>query len=566
MTLRSIHDPKVNSLNGKHVAMRIGLGLARRLLFLAILFTCCVANAMDMPSYDLTSLVYLSTDIVVANISGDRQHTFIATVSETLHGSIKPGERLETLTPFLSFFYPMKDGLRVILFLDRRPIKYDFLYEELATSPFAVPPSGVYLIDGEERVHVYRQENNPGGYIASGYSEFSKQVAPGQSARVYPTLGEIRAEIAASVKAVDAVRPLLEKTATPADVPTLLKLVDRTSPSRDNCELRMAKAITDQVISQIQQFNDADTLLRAITLLGTDAVSFEVPRDGKIDPVFAASRERYLLRVMADRNQDTAVRRMAAQALINSYSHVRGGYEVPLQLDDPAVVDADSAREIRVVTKGILDDENQDEYLRALCVHFLSLGQPVDVDEARQVYARTNSEVVKYAIEVAFQKVSQGLYQSLKPASRMDPSIVDVEDVCGCDERSQGPPLFIESFHLASVDSEWQFIPVFEDLKTGLQFHLKGTHLGTYWNTAFDGQAELILGKLSDVPPGVYSLFLEDSRNDNTPGTGKYAEHDYGTGYGIRVRVRESASGKEVEVLQPALHTEFESGMPGELR
>src|SRR5260370_30181329 len=76
--------------------------------------------AMTMLHYDLASLVFLSTDIVIANISESADHKFAATVTESLHGALKPGDRLDTLTPFLSFFPPMQTRIRVVLFLDPR--------------------------------------------------------------------------------------------------------------------------------------------------------------------------------------------------------------------------------------------------------------------------------------------------------------------------------------------------------------------------------------------------------------------------------------------------------------
>lgn len=109
-------------------------------------FLCASASdAMDMPHYDINSLVYMSTDIVIANLSEDGPHKFTASVTETLRGSLRPSDRLDTLSPFLTYFRPMEDGMRLVLFLDRRPRQYDFLHSDAAKSPFAVPPSGVLL-------------------------------------------------------------------------------------------------------------------------------------------------------------------------------------------------------------------------------------------------------------------------------------------------------------------------------------------------------------------------------------------------------------------------------------
>ena len=80
---------------------------------------------MDMPHYDVHSLVYMSTDIVVASLAEDAQQRFTAAVTETLYGALRPNERLDKLTPFLTHFRPMEDRMRVILFLDRRPHPYE---------------------------------------------------------------------------------------------------------------------------------------------------------------------------------------------------------------------------------------------------------------------------------------------------------------------------------------------------------------------------------------------------------------------------------------------------------
>jgi len=50
---------------------------------------------MDLPHYDLESLVYLSTDIVVADLSKDSHGNFTATVTEALLGSLQPGKKLD---------------------------------------------------------------------------------------------------------------------------------------------------------------------------------------------------------------------------------------------------------------------------------------------------------------------------------------------------------------------------------------------------------------------------------------------------------------------------------------
>src|SRR5260370_42550558 len=126
--------------------------------------------------------------------------------------------------------------MRVVLFLDRRPHQYDFFNSEAAKSPFAVPPSGVYLIDEYDHVHEYYQQNNPGPYVAQHYSYFIEETVPTKEQDLaLPSLAEVEAQITETVKSVYRVRSLLERTATPEDFPAFLRLIDSTAPNESHC-------------------------------------------------------------------------------------------------------------------------------------------------------------------------------------------------------------------------------------------------------------------------------------------------------------------------------------------
>jgi hypothetical protein len=192
---------------------------------------------MDLPHYELDSLVYLSTDIVLADISKDTRGNFTATVTEALYGSLQPGVKLDALTPFLMFFQPLNDGQKVILFLDRRAHQYDFFHQDAAKSPFAVPPSGAYLIDEYGHVHEYFQQNNPGPYVAQGYTFFfdERQVPTEKDDLTLPSLQEVKGQIAAALKSVIPVRNFLDQPTKAADVPALMKLLVARPRVRETC-------------------------------------------------------------------------------------------------------------------------------------------------------------------------------------------------------------------------------------------------------------------------------------------------------------------------------------------
>jgi len=249
-------------------SLQISKGCLIIVFVLQILLAPLASRAMDMPSYDEVSLVYMSTDSVIADLSEDSKQEFTATIVETLYGPLQSGDKLNTLTPFLTYFYPMKDGMRVVLFLDRHPQTYDFLHSA-AKSPFAIPPSGVYLIGHFQHVHRYFQMNNPGPYVAAGYSKFPKaQESAKEDDLKFPSLVDERAKIAESIRTVEPIRALLDKTATRDDAPALLNLVDRSSGSRENCGLRMAPAIAERATERIRSLNDPSLLLQAHVLAG----------------------------------------------------------------------------------------------------------------------------------------------------------------------------------------------------------------------------------------------------------------------------------------------------------
>jgi hypothetical protein len=262
-----------------------------RLIAVLILLVTPASDAMNMPHYDIDSLVFMSTDIVVAKLTQDQEqtfppateilhpsHTFTAIVTETLYGSLHPDDRLDKLTPFLTFFQPMEDGMKVVLFLDRRPHQYDFIHSDAAKSPFAVLPSGVYFIDIYDHVHEYFQQNNPGPYVAQGYMYFPEKTIPTKEQDLaFPSLDEIRNHIDIAINAVQRIRPLLDKVAEIEDAPALLSLADTTSNSEKDCVLRMATAINERAIEQIRSLNAPELLLRAYAEANSKVVRMILP-------------------------------------------------------------------------------------------------------------------------------------------------------------------------------------------------------------------------------------------------------------------------------------------------
>jgi hypothetical protein len=224
------------------------------------------AVAMNLRHYDTTSLVYLSTDIVIATLVEDEAHNFSATVSESLYGATRPGDRINGLAPFLAFFWPLKSGMTVVLFLDRRPHEYDFIHNEVASSTFAIPPSGIYLIDEYDHVHQYFQRRNPGSYEAQGYEySWQRRVAATPTKNedlALPSLEEVRRRIASAIGYVDPIRARLDRTASHDDEPFLMELLAKIPRGHRSWSEVEGNAIFDRAIEQVRSMHDAELLKR----------------------------------------------------------------------------------------------------------------------------------------------------------------------------------------------------------------------------------------------------------------------------------------------------------------
>ena len=242
----------------------VGVGVCSEFaIALLILLLPFRAGAMDLPHYDLDSLAYLSTDIVVADIAKDSKSNFTATVTEDLYGILPVGTKLEALTPFLTFFRPLNDGQKVILFLDRRPRQYDFFHQDAAKSPFAVPPSGVYLIDEYGHVHEYFQLNNPGPYVAQGYDFFLEHREPTEKDDLaLPSLEEVKSRIAKTLKSVIPIRRFLDRPTKVSDAPPLVRLLVARPRIPETCGVGMNDAIAMDIVRKIYSLNDPELSLR----------------------------------------------------------------------------------------------------------------------------------------------------------------------------------------------------------------------------------------------------------------------------------------------------------------
>lgn len=509
--------------------MRISLYSLRCALAVLILLLPVGAAAMDLIHYPLDSLVYLSTDIVIADVSKDTGGNFTATVAEALFGSLQPGAQLDKLTPFLMFFQPLDDGQKVILFLDRRPRQYDFLHQDAAKSPFAVPPSGVYLIDEYEHVHQYFQQNNPGPYVAQGYGFFIKRQVPTEKDDLaLPSLDEIKKQIAATVKSVIPVRDFLSQPTRADDVPALVKLLVGRPRVPETCAVGMNDAIASDVVEKIRSLKDPELLLKIWHLDGTvvsapafvQGSSFNVDADKS----FTAARVRFLIQTLADRKKDVSLRIASLQILLNlSAFHIgpQSGPSRSLPIDNDWL--ASSADEVLATAKAIFNSPPENADLRALSLGFLDLNNRDNVADVHRVYGQTHSPGLQYAIERAFLEVSDALYQTLHAADGPVASIIQPAPEHGCIQPPDNQIVFVTHFYSTrAFNSEGAVVSaghvVLRNLKTARRIDLKNPaqsfdhpnlrFMGGYWST-LDGVLVFALDQLSDFSAGTYTLGME---------------------------------------------------------
>ena len=485
-----------------------------------------VAHAMDLPHYDLDSLAYMSTDIVIATLSVSSKRRFTAAVTESLYGTLRPGDTIDTLSDFLGFFQPLENGQRTILFLDRRSHPASFLYREASKSPFAVPPSGVYMIDAYEHVHEYYQQNNPGPYVAEGYQfRWDTKVPTKEEDLALPSLQDVRARIAASLKSLQTIRPLLDKTATPEDVPALIALLDARSKARKACGWRAADALVERLGTQLRSLNDPETALRGYSLAPDwhSRLDFVQLAGAGVDKNVSAGRVKYFLETLSDSGKDLSLRIASIEILLEVSRFHSGTHTGPSQwlpIDDLRL--AAFAGDIQSTALLIFHDDSQDGRLRGLCLRFLPLDQPDIVAVVRQVYARTKSEELRFAIEESFLETSDGLYESLSPPGGPIASLVIVAPERSCVAKaSAGNLAFLAKYHEEKdfkTGAGRQF--VLTSARTGQRFTPKISFLVGGWGSERTGEIGFELSQPLEVPVGEYTIATEYSRNGEVLSTG----------------------------------------------
>jgi len=175
---------------------------------------------------------------------------------------------------------------------------------------------------------------------------------------------------------------------------------------------------------------------------------------------------------------------------------------------------AASAGDIQSAAVLIFHDESQDGHLRGLCLRFLPLDQSDIVAVVRQVYARTKSEELRFAIEESFLDTSDDLYESLSPPSGTIASLVIVAPERSCVAASANNPAFLAKYHERMDFKGGAGRPqlVLTSVRTGQRFTPNISFLSG-WSSVKTGEMGFEVSQPLEVPIGEYSIAPEYRRN-----------------------------------------------------
>jgi len=300
----------------------------------------------------------------------------------------------------------------------------------------------------------------------------------------------VKARIATTVKSVVPIRSFLEQPSAAADIPALTKLLTSRPRFPETCTVGRYDAIASDIVRKIRSLNDPELSLR-VWHLDPSVLSFPVVQGGgNTDRSATATRVKFLIQTLSDRKRDVSLRNASLQNLLNLSAFHSGPHSGPytaLPIDNDWL--APSTNEIVTTAKAVLDNPAEDSGLRALSLQFLDLNDPTNVMDIRRVYGQTHSSELQFAIEQAFLKMSDELYQSLHASSGPVASIIQLAPEHGCAQPPENQIIFVIRFYSTRAFNARGAVVitgriVLKNVKSGESFELKnvrsmGGHYGS---------------------------------------------------------------------------------------
>lgn len=220
---------------------------------------------MDMPAYDLDSLVWMASDIVEGTVVKTDTDTDEVDITAVSAGNLKKGDRITVAAT--DFFYadgkPLQVGANFFSFLVDAREQFAFHPPKGAKMPV---PSGLKMIS-DGKVRGFLQYSNPGGYQLIPLSDTSKGSLP--------TVEQYRQAIQSSIKKVAAIRDHLRGEPTLDQIPYLLSLLKERPTLPD--EGGEDDAIATEACARLGKTNSPEAIYEALSIGSTNGFLHQVP-------------------------------------------------------------------------------------------------------------------------------------------------------------------------------------------------------------------------------------------------------------------------------------------------
>lgn len=495
------------------------------LLLLGSLALCLPGRAMDMYSYDLDSLVYLSSDVIDADIvsvasKGGLDLTDVK-VTRVYQGHFTIGQTVQvTALDFFSVRERNDDpkdlfgkgrrlgaGDHVTLFLAKaRPV---FLYNIPKDADIYWPaPSGVKLLD-QGRVKGFEQDSNPGPYETEWADE--------KALKTLPDPEQFRRELAESIREAARLKPLLQGKAVQADEPKLLAVLRKRVRTGHHFWFRERDAISEAACTQIVALRDFEAV--------ADALAIDVAEDASLVRAMTnAAGRNFLIKVVQSPMQPLARRLGCARALYGAYDWAEpkknGNYVSRLVAlacrvrDSPAVQSVilsslDGIARLNVSSKNGQNYPAKPE---------IKAGLPL----LCKGYAATHSEPVRFAFEkLILDAAGLNAYQGLKSPCGPVVSLLQSSDL---------PPVkdqltYLSTIRYAGVKRDDLTVSlVLVNVTTGDRRILPRGQEVDGWDSGEEEQMTMQAPLPPSLSHGRYRVFLMFARNGKPVSAGHFFE------------------------------------------
>jgi len=503
-------------------------------LIICLLSLFAVAQAMNLYSYDLDSLVYMSSDIVEGTLVRKYQehdlHLTEIKVTAVQKGQFAPGQSVALTAldeyqvpdeakegPFGNAFRSLQVGDTFFFFLVRA--KKTFLWEipDDAVIYWTVP-SGLKLVR-DNKVYGFAQYRNPGPYVA---------VIPDSPEKKSPTPEEFRAQIRASIPKTDAIAAQLKQSATSEDVPKLMQLLLERAQTDG---IRHRDVIAEAACTNLANLHDPEPLFAALSL-ERSFMCRQLLAEGLRTP---AGREALLKRIGNDR--ESLVKRIGYAYLLTDVGGVY--HQTYTNISDGRVTGTprdNNAEYLTRIARLTRENRQHEELCLALLnsLDFLfrstaSLKEEAilgDIQTAlavlKTLYGDTTSEQVKFQLEVAINNGSRTAYGQLDSPCGPVISRITLPDPNRYSKPAERSLIFEYTIYVLDtpVDAP-SIILVNQDTHKSLSIpaEIPFKSEGGY-NIGGSNSVRLP----DDLPHGRYRIYLQFTRGEKVVSVGHYAE------------------------------------------